>query len=361
MPVRFSSWLHPRLDWLQVEVTSNCPAACVYCPRSAYRHLWQPRHIGLENFRLLVGTFAKSRMVYLQGWGEPLTHPQLFEMVRLAKQAGCRVGMTTNGMLVDDDTCLRLVQEGVDVVAFSLAGIDERSDEVRRGTRFHRVVEAVRTLERAKSRLGSARPAVHLAFLLLRSCWQDLDALPTLMQRLKVRHAVISTLDFVAQSDLAAEAILPATEEDYATDRARLEEVAQAGRSRGLSIHYWLASPPAGEAEEVTRRRAAGADLPWLVAPPPTCTENIHRSAFVSADGAVSPCAYGAVPAPGATYVVAGRQRPYARTSFGNIQEASFQAIWRCREYAHFRAAHRAGDHPERCRQCPRLRMVRGG
>ena len=361
MPARWSSWFRPRLDWLQIEVTTNCPAACVYCPRTVYRRFWQRRHMDLDTLQLLCGTFSNCGMVYLQGWGEPLTHPGLFEMVRTAKTAGCKVGMTTNGMGMEEETCTRLVREGVDVIAFSLAGTDEQSDALRRGTRFCEVAEALRTLERTKRLLGTTRPAIHLAYLLLQSRWREVPELPALMRRLNVEYAVISTLDFVAAPALAAEAILPGTREAYEAARAKLEEVAQAARRVGLSIHYWLASPPETEAEEYAFNTGSGIGLSWLVARGPTCTENVHRSAFVSADGAVSPCVYAAVPATGATYVVSGTERSYTRMSFGNIHDTPFETIWRSKPYAAFRAAHRRGDLPERCRDCPRPRMIRAG
>jgi MoaA/NifB/PqqE/SkfB family radical SAM enzyme len=317
--------------------------------------------MSLDTFRLLCGVFARCGMVYLQGWGEPLTHPRLFEMVRLAKAAGCRVGMTTNGMHLDSQTCARLVREGVDLVAFSLAGTDEGNDTVRQGTRFCQVEEAIRTLERTKRLLGSALPAVHLAYLLLQSRWQDIAALPSVMQRLGVQQAVISTLDFVAAPSLAAEAILPATQEACEVAKAALQEVAEAGHAAGLDIRYWLASPAESAEEEHACDSGAGIGLPWLAAQRPACTENIHRSAFVGADGAVSPCAYAAVPVGEATHVVGEGERPYAGMCFGNVHEAPFETIWRSRAYAGFRAAHRKGDLPERCRECPRPRMGGGG
>jgi MoaA/NifB/PqqE/SkfB family radical SAM enzyme len=213
MPLRWTPWLHPRLDWIQVEVSSHCPAACLYCPHTLYRQVWQQRHMSLDDFRRLSAAFAKTGMLYLQGWGEPLSHPELFEMVRLAKAAGCRVGLTTNGMLLDEEKCLRLVQGGVDIVALSLAGVDEKNDIIRQGTRFHQVVDAIQTLSRMKKLLGSVRPDVHLAYLMLRSRREEVEGLPVLLQRLNVKQAVISTLDFLGDRALAGEAILPDTED----------------------------------------------------------------------------------------------------------------------------------------------------
>jgi MoaA/NifB/PqqE/SkfB family radical SAM enzyme len=175
-----------------------------------------------------------------------------------------------------------------------------------------------------------------------------------------VQQAVISTLDFVAAPALAAEAILPTTQEAYKAAEAALEQVARAGRVAGLTIRYWLASPPETGEEEYGCDSGAAIGLPWLVAQRPTCTENIHRSAFIGADGAVSPCVYTAVPVAEASCVVGDGEHSYARMSFGNIHEAPFEAIWRSSSYAGFRAAHRRGDLPDRCRDCPRPRMGAG-
>jgi len=40
----------------------------------------------MEAFTNLVPAFSTPKLVYLQGWGEPFTHPQFFEMVRLASK-----------------------------------------------------------------------------------------------------------------------------------------------------------------------------------------------------------------------------------------------------------------------------------
>lgn len=80
----------------------------------------------MEAFLNLVPAFRTTRLVYLQGWGEPFTHPQFFEMVRLAKKAGCMVGTTSNGTLPNRDIIARPINEGLDVIGFSLAGLEKK-------------------------------------------------------------------------------------------------------------------------------------------------------------------------------------------------------------------------------------------
>ena len=108
-----------RLDWIQVEISSYCNASCVYCPHTAYKDNWQNRCLPLEIFKKLVPAFAKTKLIYLQGWGEPFTNPHFFDMLTLAKNAGCMVGTTTNGTLLNTEIIERLVAEGLDIICFS--------------------------------------------------------------------------------------------------------------------------------------------------------------------------------------------------------------------------------------------------
>jgi MoaA/NifB/PqqE/SkfB family radical SAM enzyme len=51
-------------------------------------------------------------------------HPLLWEMVALAREAGCSVGVTTSGTLIDEGVARRLPGE-VDIVGISVLGADE--------------------------------------------------------------------------------------------------------------------------------------------------------------------------------------------------------------------------------------------
>lgn len=342
-----------RLDWLQVEISTHCNAACLYCPRTLYASRWCNRLMPLDLFHRLRPILNRTRLVYLQGWGEPLTHPAFFDFVRLAKAAGCAVGTTTNGMLLTEDLCRRLIESRVDVIALSLAGIDEANDRIRRGTRLRQVLDAIATLNRLKQERGTDTPAIHIAYLLLRSRLDDLEALPAFFSPLGVEQVVVSTLDLVAGRHLADEALIPADDAEYAWLRRRMDAMIASGHALGLSMHAWLAEPHTGN--RAGYAKDGGPDLPLART---ECTENIHKAAVIGADGGVSPCVYAQLPLSAAVHHwVAGRETALAPLVFGNISRQSFAAIWRSRPYSVFRAAHRAGRPPAPCRICVRMRM----
>jgi MoaA/NifB/PqqE/SkfB family radical SAM enzyme len=331
---RIFSLFQPEWDWIQVEVTSACNAACIYCPRTVYKGSWQDRHLPLEMFKKLEPAFSRTGHVHLQGWGEPLLHPDFFEMVAVAKASGCRVGTTTNGMLLNMERTDRLIESGVDVIAFSLAGTGEKNDLIRKGTNLNRVLETIRRLQRQKKEKTSPKPEIHIAYMLFRSSLDDLGRLPSLLEGLGVGQVVVSTLDFIPSEDLEDEAILPSNEAEYEEVVKRLDDLVRTGERKGLDIHYRVICPG-------VRRRV--------------CTENVQRAVCVSSDGAVSACVYTNLQVPGASYVWNGKRQAYERMVFGNIGEEPLSTIWRKKVYSAFRRSFNRGHLASPCLRCLKL------
>ncbi|HTZ40794.1 MAG TPA: radical SAM protein [Syntrophales bacterium] len=325
----------PMLDWIQVEITSRCNASCLYCPRTAYRDHWPGRDLSRNLTEALAPYFATTGMVHLQGWGEPLLHGGFFEMIGLAKKAGCRVTTATNGMLLDRKMAARLVASGIDDVAFSLAAIGEGNDEIRRGTSFAAVLAAIDSIASAKKERCSATPVVGIAYMLLRSQASSLPEIVPALANRGIENIIISTLDFVPSRSLKSEQILPKNEAEYQEWKSKLDRLVDEGKRTGLTVHYHLARP--GRSNR-------------------TCTENIGRTLVVAADGGVSPCVFTNIPASRATQPVEVREKTWQRLSFGNLSDESLSSIWRSEPYASFRRSLRKTPHP-RCRSCLKLIM----
>lgn len=312
------------LDCIQVEVSSRCPGRCTYCPREVRRPGWQARDMERATFRRLWPLLRRAGRVHLQGWGEPLLHPDFFEMVALGRRAGCAVSTTTCGLVMDEPLARRLVDSGIDIIAFSLAGTDPASNAPRRGVGFERVCEAVDLLQRVRRARGAVHLEVHFAYLLLASAVESVRALPDLMQRLGVHAAVVSTLDYLPAPELAAESLAAAAADTRAHAAKLLAETAAAARRLGLGFDYALPDP---------------------AAPGNRCRENIGRTLFVSAEGDLSPCVYLNVPD--------GRRDPDRRI-FGNVHAADPLALWEAPEFRRFRENLAAGLPDAPCRACPK-------
>jgi MoaA/NifB/PqqE/SkfB family radical SAM enzyme len=328
------SWSLPRTAWIQVEVTTRCNAACVYCPRTAYRDVWHDRSISLAAFRRLLPAIRKTRRVHLQGWGEPFLHPDFFSLVALAKAAGGQVSTTTNAMLLQEEKLRQVVESGLNLIAFSLAGLEDRHDRARPGASFKQVLAAIQTLTRLKAREGLATPQLHIAYLLLKSGLPDLEKLPQFLGELGVQETVISTLDFVPTRELAVESFAGADPAAQAELHARLAGVAAAAAQAGVTVHYSLKPPGARSL---------------------LCPENPQRALCVAGDGAVSPCVFTNLPVSRAVYQGLGGEQTYRPLVFGNLLTQDLGAIWRQPGYKNFRCTFFTGRLATPCQHCLKL------
>jgi MoaA/NifB/PqqE/SkfB family radical SAM enzyme len=350
----FSSWRSVKLDWIQVEVSSTCNANCTYCPSSIYRDQEAGQIMEMKTFQRLEPEFSKTHMIHLQGWGEPFLNPKFFEMVQISKSSGLRVGTTTNGMCLDSALVEQIVKSGIDTVGLSLAGANSQNDVIRKGTRLEKVLAVLGDFHRIKDEIGTKKPSIHLAYMLLSSGLDELIDLPELLENLDVEQVVINTLDFVAAPELEKEQLAPENEEMYMAIKARLDLVAAAGEKRGVKIHYRLAFPR--EATRMSPESVLESDFlaPLLLSAgrQGRCTENILHSVFVSANGDVSPCVYSNIPAKQAMVMFSGNMRPYKRIVFGNINKKPLESIWRSNPYAAFRETHRRNALRGACAEC---------
>lgn len=333
----FNSFKIPALDWVQVEVTSFCNASCIYCPRTILQTIWQNRHIPMHLYKRLIPVFEKTDLVFLQGWGEPFMNPDLFPMITLAKQANCRVGTTTNGTLLDEDTIRRLIDSELDILCLSLADTDRKTnDQIRHGTSFTALFNTLYKIEAIKQETNSRLPAVHIAYLLLASGLNNINLLPTRLKDSGVTEVVVSTLDFTPNRALRAEAIRPASQDEYNAICRQLTTIRQEAAGYGINLHYQITNPV----------------LQQL-----TCTENIENALFISSDGTISPCVFTNLPVALQDFqdsAAIDQIDQYQQVSFGTIDEEKLSDIWRSRDYAGWRRSFVESTPPEPCTTCPK-------
>ncbi|HSO60462.1 MAG TPA: radical SAM protein [Desulfobacterales bacterium] len=315
------------MDCVQVEVTSRCPGRCGYCPHTTRRDQWRARDMDMGTFERLWPLMRKASRVHLQGWGEPLLHPGFFDMAARARQAGCAVSTTTCGLCMNGEIARKLVDSGIDIVAFSLAGTDAVSNAARHGVDFDRVCEAIGLLQGVRRSAMAVHLEIHFAYLMLASDMEAVRRLPGLAQRLGVHAVVVSTLGTIVEPGFEDDAFMPHEAEKLARAAAVLAEAETEAQRLEVAFHWSLPRPD-----------ASGTG----------CRENVARSLYVAADGSVSPCVYVNVPV--------DRLDPYCRV-FGNVNATDPLEIWESAAFRRFRDGLACGDPDLPCRTCPKRYM----
>ncbi len=315
----------PTLDWVQVEVTTHCNGACIYCPHTLMKNRWTGKQMSIDLFHKLLPFLKYTDMVYLQGWGEPLLNNDIFEMIRICKDQGKCVGFTTNGVLLNEDTIRKLVDLELDIIGISLAGTTATThNQIRKGTDFNKLVSNLELLCKIKTERKTHVPAVHLAYLMLRSNFHELKKILPLAKRVGAKQIVASNMTLIIDPKLYAEAIFNDTEQiDYY--KSTLEEIKDKAASENIIFDY----------------HGPGLDDASL-----RCRENILHACVINVEGEVVPCVLidpvlcencepGDRNPP--CYIFKGQSFPIRGISFGNIRNESLTHIWNKKEYSEFR------------------------
>lgn len=80
-----------------VEITNVCNLSCSFCPGTRRT----PRFMSCDEFRILAQKLrGHTRFLYFHLMGEPLLHPELDSLLRIAAELDFRVCITTNGTLL---------------------------------------------------------------------------------------------------------------------------------------------------------------------------------------------------------------------------------------------------------------------
>ena len=112
-----------------VEITNICNRSCSFCPGTTR----PPRRMTLSEFDVITDRLrGVTEYIYYHVMGEPLTHPELPDFIRLAKAKGFKSAITTNGTLLPTRG-RELIQSGVYKVNISVHSFEDGDAAVAHG------------------------------------------------------------------------------------------------------------------------------------------------------------------------------------------------------------------------------------
>ncbi len=332
----------PRaFDCLQVEVTSHCTAQCAYCPHTTMAKHWQGTHMLPQTLANLWPLFKQSTRVHLQGWGEPFLHPHFFDYVHFARKADCLVSTTSCGLHLTENMYHTILNSGIDIIAFSLAGTDTTTNAIRKGANFDKVYENILNLQSLRKKHMAVHLEIHIAYILLADRMEAVLTLPKIMHQLGITTAIISTLDYVPHSTLAHLAITPNDVEKLQKAKEILTKAKTLALEYGVQLHYALPSNTAST----------------------QCRENIQKNLYINAKGDISPCVYLNIPLKehSITKDLSYDQniKQYftvdcnTQAIYGNVNNEYVMDIWQKDAFVTFRQQHaqKKPAHPQ-CQSC---------
>ena len=107
-----------------VEITNICNRACSFCPGTVR----PPRRMSRAEFDTVTDRLrGVTEYLYYHVMGEPLTHPELPDFIRLARGKGFKSAVTTNGTLLPSRG-RELIEAGVYKVNISVHSFEDGED-----------------------------------------------------------------------------------------------------------------------------------------------------------------------------------------------------------------------------------------
>lgn len=186
----------PLLSRVYVEPTNRCNLNCRTCVRNSWS---EPEgFMSMDSYRRLATDLHRVpslQKVSFWGFGEPLLHPDIVEMVALAKDTGARTEIVTNGMLLTPELSRRLVEVELDSIVFSVDGAtpDVYSD-VRIGAQMELLFQNVRHLLAYRAERPEAKPEIGIEFVAMRRNLSDLPKLRLLANSIRASFIIVSNL-----------------------------------------------------------------------------------------------------------------------------------------------------------------------
>jgi len=191
-----------HLTKVYVEPTNKCNLTFRMCIRNAWDEpLGQMADTTFERVIDGLRSFSPPPTILFGGFGEPLFHPNIVEMVVKAKALGSKVELITNGTFFSETFPSQLVKAGLDVLWVSLDGATPESyADVRLGAEFSKVLVNVARFQDMNLIYQNRFPHIGIIFVAMKRNIADLPAVMRLgLQLLADRFLVTNVLPYTAE------------------------------------------------------------------------------------------------------------------------------------------------------------------
>jgi radical SAM protein with 4Fe4S-binding SPASM domain len=299
--------------WLRRERVAGMPAkffidpinVCnLRCPLCATGRgvLARPRGlVALADLKRVVDEIAPyAYQIELYNWGEPLLHPDIFEMIQYASQRRITVGLSSNLNRLDADMARRLVESGLTQLVVSIDGaIQESYAAYRRGGQLDKVLENLELLLETRRSLERRTPFVMWRMLVGKHNEHEIEAVGRMAHEMGV--------------DSFSTSVLYVDTEDK-------DQVAQ-----------WLPTDPAYSPYD---HKGEKLENTWHC-------HDLWESMVINWDGGVAPCCW----------------LHDSQFDFGNVSDQTVREIWNNQSYVSARRVigkkrMRPGEVPTICHRC---------
>jgi MoaA/NifB/PqqE/SkfB family radical SAM enzyme len=171
-----------------IDPLNYCNLRCPLCPTGQHVRERAGGKMPYDLYLRLVDEIAGSvYFLNLYNWGEPLLHPQIFDMVKYAAGKGLSVRISSNLNRMTPEQARQMVESGLEELLVDLDGATQETYETYRvGGKLSLVTEHVRQIVEAKKQLKSPFPLITARTLVNRHNQSEIGQIESLAWSLGV-------------------------------------------------------------------------------------------------------------------------------------------------------------------------------
>lgn len=271
---------------LSIEPTTACNLGCPECPSGLKLFSRETGNLKLENYKNWIDQTAKH-LLYLNLYfqGEPFIHHSFFDLVQYARKKKIYVSTSTNAHFLSEANAKRTVESGLDRIIISIDGTTQETyEQYRINGNLQKVIEGTKNLVEQKKLAQSKTPHIIFQFLVVKPNEHQLEDVKRLAEQLGVDELRFKTAQVYDPKD--NHPLIPKNEK-----YSRYKKNKDGTYSLKNSF------------ENACKRMWMGSVITW--------------------DGKVVPCCFD----------------KDAKHVLGDLQEKSFDQIWKSIKYQQFRKA----------------------
>lgn len=133
---------------IDVELTNKCNYKCLMCPVGTGMMKRSKGFMSNETFEKFIEEIKEYKTpIRFIGWGEPTMNFNIIEYIKIAKKNGIITHLNTNGLLLDENYIIDLINSGLDSIKFSFQGVDAKSyKEMRNKDMFDELLKKIKLI-----------------------------------------------------------------------------------------------------------------------------------------------------------------------------------------------------------------------
>ena len=204
-PIYFKSPIHA-----DIELSSNCNMKCIMCPHgieSSSKEFIQ-EIMDFDVAKKIINECAELGVssIKFSGRGEAMMHPNIAELVKLAKSLGIiEVMINTNGLLLKNNRTESLLDAGTDLIIISIDGSTKDTyEKIRIKGNYDVVTKNVDNLIKLKKHKKLKKPLIRLQFTIMK---ENVDEFAEFKKQWEDKVDILVGLNYNQRGDQESKAV----------------------------------------------------------------------------------------------------------------------------------------------------------